>query len=119
VVRDGHVAVFPAAELVPGDIVMLEAGGILPADLRLVESAHLRADEASLTGESVPVEKIVEPVEGDTLPLGDRCNMAFKGTIVTYGHGRGVVATAMATANSARSPRFCSKRATPVPPCSV
>jgi P-type Ca2+ transporter type 2C len=98
VLREGEISTVPAAELVPGDIVLLEAGGIVPADLRLLESAHLRVDESALTGESVPVEKIVEPLEGDALPLGDRRNMAYKGTIVTYGRGRGVaVSTGMAT----------------------
>jgi P-type Ca2+ transporter type 2C len=98
VIRDGNVAAIPASALVPGDVVLLEAGGIVPADLRLIESAHLRADEVALTGESVPAEKGIVPVEGDTRPLGDRRNMAYKGTVVTYGHGRGVVvATGMAT----------------------
>jgi P-type Ca2+ transporter type 2C len=98
VLREGDIGTVPASELVPGDIVLLEAGGIVPADLRLLELARLRIDEAPLTGESVPVEKIVDPIEGDTLPLGDRRNMAYKGTTVTYGHGRGaVVATGMAT----------------------
>jgi Ca2+-transporting ATPase len=98
VVRDRNLSTIPASELVPGDIVLLEAGSIVPADLRLVESAHLRVGEAPLTGESVPVEKIVDPIAGDTLPLGDRRNIAYKGTIVTYGRGRGVVvATGMAT----------------------
>ncbi len=98
VLRDGDIGTVPTAELVPGDIVLLEAGAIVPADLRLFESARLRVDEAALTGESVPVDKIVDCIEGDTLPLGDRRNMAYKGTMVTYGHGRGVVvATGMAT----------------------
>ncbi len=98
VLRRGDIGTVPASELVPGDIVLLEAGGIVPADLRLLESARLRVDESPLTGESVAVDKIVEPIAGDTLPLGDRRNMAYKGTTVTYGHGRGVVvATGMAT----------------------
>ena len=98
VLREGNISTVPASELVPGDIVLLEAGDIVPADLRLIESARLRVDEAPLTGESVPVEKIAAPIDGDALPLGDRRNMAYKGTIVTYGHGRGVVvATGMAT----------------------
>jgi P-type Ca2+ transporter type 2C len=97
VLRGGNIVAIPAAELVPGDVVFLDAGGIVPADLRLLESARLRVDEAALTGESVPVETNVESLEGDTLPLGDRHNMAYKGTIVTYGRGRGiVVATGMA-----------------------
>jgi P-type Ca2+ transporter type 2C len=98
VLRGRDIGTVPASELVPGDIVLLEAGGIVPADLRLLESARLRVDESPLTGESVAVDKIVEPIAGDTLPLGDRRNMAYKGTTVTYGHGRGVVvATGMAT----------------------
>jgi Ca2+-transporting ATPase len=98
VVRGVHLVVVPASALVPGDVVRIEEGGIVPADLRLLEPTHLRVDEASLTGESVPVEKGIAPVEGDTLPLGDRRNMAYKGTVVTYGHGRGVVvATGMRT----------------------
>jgi Ca2+-transporting ATPase len=98
IVREGQMAAVPAAEIVPGDLVVLEAGGIVPADLRLLETARLRVNEASLTGESVPVDKRTEPLEGETLSLGDRTNMAFKGTAVTYGRGRGVVvATGMAT----------------------
>ncbi|MBI3306752.1 MAG: cation-translocating P-type ATPase [Candidatus Omnitrophica bacterium] len=98
VLREGKSVVISAAELVPGDTVLLEAGRIVPADLRLIEAARLRADEAALTGESVPVEKIVAPIEREDIPLGDRRNMAYKGTIVTYGRGTGiVVATGMST----------------------
>jgi Ca2+-transporting ATPase len=96
--RDGGTVVVPATELVPGDVVLIEAGGIVPADLRLVDSARLRVDESALTGESVPVEKSTDAILQDTPSLGDRHNMAYKGTIVTYGHGRGVViATGMRT----------------------
>jgi Ca2+-transporting ATPase len=98
VLRDGNTLVIPAAEVVPGDVVLLEAGGIVPADLRLIESAHLRVEEAALTGESVPVEKSTHPLDDADLPLGDRSNMVYKGTVVTYGRGRGVVvATGMTT----------------------
>ncbi|HIE38306.1 MAG TPA: cation-translocating P-type ATPase [Anaerolineales bacterium] len=98
VLRDGHRITIPARELVPGDVVFLEAGNYVPADLRLVESVNLRIDEASLTGESVAVEKRAEAVlPGDTT-LGDRANCAFMGTTVTYGRGMGVVtATGMET----------------------
>jgi Ca2+-transporting ATPase len=98
VLRDGQMAAIPAAQVVPGDIVRLKAGGIVPADLRLIEAPRLRVEEAVLTGESVPVEKVTEPLGQEPLPLGDRKNMAYKGTTVTYGRGRGVVvATGMAT----------------------
>jgi P-type Ca2+ transporter type 2C len=98
VMRDGRTTVIPASALVPGDVVLLEAGGIVPADIRLLESVHLRVDESALTGESIPVEKSTDSVPGEALPLGDRTNMAYRGTIVTYGHARGVVvATGMRT----------------------
>ncbi len=98
VLRDGRVQVIPAREVAVGDLVLLEAGEAVPADLRLVESAQLRVEEAALTGESQPVEKIVHALAGADLPLGDRRNMAYKGTLVIHGRGRGiVVATGMAT----------------------
>ena len=98
VLRDGAVVEVPAAELVPGDVVVLEAGNVLPADLRLFESVVLKTEEAALTGESVPAEKRTEPLDGADLSVGDRRNMAYKGTTVAYGRGRGiVVATGMQT----------------------
>jgi Ca2+-transporting ATPase len=96
VVRDGQPTAVPAAELVPGDVVLLEAGAVVPADLRLTEAVQLRVEEAALTGESHPVDKHTARLEAADAPLGDRGNMAFSGTIVTYGRGRGVaVATGM------------------------
>ncbi len=98
VLRQGRVAHVKASELVPGDVVMLEAGTMVPADLRLMEVFQLKIEEAALTGESLAVKKQVSPLEDDELPLGDRKNMAYKGTIVTYGRGKGVVvATGMNT----------------------
>jgi len=91
VVRDGHVQTIPARELVPGDLVFLEAGNYVPADLRLTESANLRIEEAALTGESVPVEKRAAEVCHGDIPVGDRINNAFMGTVVSYGRGRGIV----------------------------
>jgi Ca2+-transporting ATPase len=89
--RDGQVLEIEAHELVPGDLVLLEAGSAVPADARLVESASLRVSEASLTGESHAVDKNIEILEGDNLPLGDRHNLVYMGTAVTYGRGTAVV----------------------------
>jgi Ca2+-transporting ATPase len=91
VLRDGHRHVIPARELVPGDIVFLEAGNYVPADMRLLEAVNLRAEEASLTGESLPVKKNAATVLDRNVPLGDRKNTAFMGTLISYGRGRGVV----------------------------
>ena len=99
--REGAISNIPAAELVKGDIVLLEAGDAIPADLRLIHCASLRIEEAALTGESVPVDKKTETLEGDEsnkVPLGDRKNMAYMGSSVAYGRGEGIVcATGMDT----------------------
>jgi Ca2+-transporting ATPase len=97
VVRDGERRRAPAAELVPGDVVLVEEGDTIPADARLVESTALQTAEAALTGESLPVSKDPAPVDGEA-PLGDRHDMLFSGTAATYGRGRAIVtATGMRT----------------------
>lgn len=96
--RGGNIKQLPASELVPGDIIILEAGMLVPADIRLTEVHSLKIEEASLTGESNAVEKNTEEIIAENPPLGDRFNMAYKTTIVTYGRGEGiVVATGMNT----------------------
>ncbi len=90
VLRDGHRTTVPAASVVPGDIVVLEAGDRVPADLRLIRCKNLRIDEAILTGESMAVTKSIDPVSGDAT-LGDRTSLAFSGTFVASGQGSGVV----------------------------
>ncbi len=91
VLRDGKRQTVPARELVPGDIVFLEAGNYVPADVRLLEAHNLRVEEASLTGESLPVQKNAAMVLDENVPLGDRKNTAFMGTLVAYGRGMGIV----------------------------
>lgn len=91
VIRNGHTEIVPANTLVPGDIVIIETGDIIPADLRLVESSNLKIEEASLTGESVPVEKDSNSIFEGEMSLGDRANMSYMSTIVNYGRGKAVV----------------------------
>ena len=98
VLRQGEESVIPASDLVVGDVVMLGDGDMVPADLRLIDSANLKVQEASLTGESVPSEKEAEDILPEDCPLGDRSNMAYTSAIVTYGRATGVVvATGMDT----------------------
>jgi Ca2+-transporting ATPase len=98
VIRGGHQMTIPSRELVPGDVVLIDAGNHVPADMRLIESVNLKIEEASLTGESVPVDKNANVVLDKDIPLGDRKNSAFMSTLVTYGRGRGLVtATGMHT----------------------
>ena len=90
VLRDDAVVLLPARELVVGDVILLEAGDMIPADGRLIENASLKVDESALTGESLAVEKSIDPILEEAA-LGDRSNMMFSGSFVTYGHGRVVV----------------------------
>ncbi len=96
--RGGRIVELPAHQLVPGDVIALEAGNLVPADVRIVESASLRVQEAALTGESEPIDKEITPILAVDAPLGDRRNMAYRGTQVSHGRGRAVVvATGMRT----------------------
>lgn len=98
VLRDGHHDTVSSRDLVPGDIVFLEAGNHIPADLRLLEAVNLEIDESALTGESLPVHKNASMKLEKDIPVGDRRNTAFMGTTITYGRGRGVItATGMRT----------------------
>ena len=98
VMRDGHRLTIPSSQLVPGDIVYLEAGNFIPADIRLLEAVNLRVEEAALTGESLAVQKNSAMQLDENIPLGDRKNTTFMGTVVSYGRGRGVVtSTGMTT----------------------
>ncbi|MCK9300560.1 MAG: calcium-translocating P-type ATPase, PMCA-type [Bacteroidales bacterium] len=90
VIRDAETKEIPSTHLVPGDIILLETGNIVPADIRLIEAVNLKIQESAMTGESVPVNKISEAIQGEAA-LGDRLNMAFSSGIVSYGRGLGVV----------------------------
>ena len=91
VLRNGDEEKVPARELVTGDILLLHAGDKIAADARLIEAVNLQIEEAALTGESLPVEKQTAPLPGEDLAIGDRVNLAYAGTVVTYGRGRAVV----------------------------
>ncbi|MBO1305691.1 cation-translocating P-type ATPase [Enterococcus sp. 669A] len=91
ILRDGHTKTVKSTDLVPGDIILLEAGDVVPADMRLIEVSSLKIEEAALTGESVPVEKDLTVIEGEDVGIGDRINMAYSNSNVTYGRGKGVI----------------------------
>ena len=97
VLRDGKMVILHSDELVPGDVILLEAGDAVPADGRIIENASLKIEEAALTGESVPVNKMLEALglaEGqEDVPLGDRKNMCYMGSTVVYGRGKAVITT--------------------------
>ena len=98
VIRNGSLQVIPSKELVPGDIVVLETGDYVPADIRLFEAVNLKAQESALTGESVPVEKDANIIDKEDIGIGDRINMMFSSSLITYGRGKGIVVeTAMNT----------------------
>ena len=91
VVRDGKLQVIQSKELVPGDIVILETGDYVPADLRIIEAVNLKSQESALTGESVPVEKMAAKIEDEKIGIGDRVNMLFSSSLITYARGKAVV----------------------------
>lgn len=90
VIRDGNLTVVPSKDLVPGDIVVLETGDYIPADLRIIEAVNLKSQESAMTGESVPVDKSEDTIEGE-VELGDRKNILFSSSLITYGRGKGIV----------------------------
>lgn len=91
VIRDGKLQVVQSADLVPGDIVVLDTGDFIPADLRITEAVNLKSQEAALTGESVPVDKISDTIEDENIGIGDRKNLLFSSSLITYGRGKGIV----------------------------
>ena len=91
VIRNGKLEIVESRQLVPGDIVVLDTGDYVPADLRIIESINLKSQESALTGESVPVEKISDIIEDKNIGIGDRANMLFSSSLITYGRGKGIV----------------------------
>ncbi|MGN0814455.1 MAG: calcium-translocating P-type ATPase, PMCA-type [Candidatus Coproplasma sp.] len=116
VIREGELKTVPAEQLVVGDVVVLEAGDVVPADLRLLSSASLKCEESALTGESLPAEKDAEALCAENTPVGDRKNCAFSGSTVTYGRGSGVVyATGMNTQTGAIAKMLSEAEEAPSP----
>ena len=91
VIRDGKIDVVQSRDLVPGDVVVLDTGDYIPADLRIIEAVNLKSQESSLTGESVPVDKNAEVIKDEKVGIGDRTNMLFSSSLITYGRGKGIV----------------------------
>lgn len=91
VIRNGNMEVIPSKDLVPGDVVVLDTGDFVPADLRIIEAVNLKSQEASLTGESLPVEKMSNAIDNEKIGIGDRSNMLFSSSLITYGRGKGIV----------------------------
>jgi len=91
VIRNGNLVIVQSSELVPGDVVVLDTGDFIPADLRIIEAVNLKAQESALTGESVPVDKYSDTIEKKDIALGDRKNLLFSSSLVTYGRGKGIV----------------------------
>ncbi len=91
VIRNGNLEVVQSAELVPGDIVVLDTGDFIPADLRIIEAVNLKSQEAAMTGESVPVDKFADKIDEEEISLGDRKNLLFSSSLITYGRGKGIV----------------------------
>ena len=88
VIRDGKLQVVPSKDLVPGDVVVLETGDYVPADIRLIEAVNLKSQESSLTGESVPTDKYANTITDQEVAIGDRTNMVFSSSLITYGRGK-------------------------------
>ena len=115
VIRGGHHALISSVELVPGDVVIIETGNTIPADLRLLETHNLSINEASLTGESVPVEKITAIISQEQVALGDMRNLAFKGSTVTNGRGKGLVLFTGMNTEIGKIARFLQQNETETP----